>query len=187
MIHVGIDYSMSCPALCIEKGGAFVFHFLAPAKKYEGTWKDGTIIGHIKPDFLSQEQRFDNISNWALSCIENACGHEKGLNEPMKVVIEGYAMGAKGKVFHIAENAGLLKHKLWKHRIDFDSPAPTTVKKFATGRGNANKEAMYDAYVADTGEDLEKLLDCKRDKNPVNDIVDAYWMCKYGMENHIEG
>ena len=194
MIHVGIDYSMSCPALCIHKGGAFTFHYLAPAKKYEGDFKEfdmefekPNIFGHIKPDFLTQEQRFDDISNWALSCIEKACGNEKGLNEPMKVVIEGYAMGAKGKVFHIAENAGLLKHKLWKHRIDFDSPAPTTVKKFATGKGNANKEAMYEAFYEDTGVDLEKVLDCKRDKNPVNDIVDAYWMCKYGMENHIEG
>ena len=188
MIHVGIDYSMSCPAVCIHNGGVFTFHYLAPAKKYEGDFKEfdidfdrPTIFGYIKPEFSTQEERFDKISDWVLSVIETECGVVKGLNEPLKIVIEGYSMGSKGKVFHIAENAGLLKYKLYKKKISFETPAPTTVKKFATGKGNSNKEAMYEAFFDDTSIDLEKILDCKRDKNPVNDIVDAYWMCKYGM------
>ena len=102
----------------------------------------------------------------------------------MHVTIEGYSMGSKGKVFHIAENTGLLKYKLWKHNIPFDTPAPTTVKKFATGKGNAPKERMYECFEATTGWDLESLLDCRRDKNPVSDVVDAYYMATYGADQN---
>lgn len=189
MIHCGIDYSMTCPAICIYSGGDlsdlnnFKFHYLAPNKKYEGVFENGFITGHIYPTFSTQEERFDKISDWVLSCILKSCPTDTGLNTDIRVTIEGYAMGAKGKVFHIAENTGLLKYKLYKQHIPFDNPAPTTVKKFATGKGNAKKEAMYEAFFDDTSIDLEKILDCKRDKNPVNDIADAYWMCKYGMQD----
>jgi len=187
MIHVGIDYSMTCPALCIYSGGVlhdpnnFKFHYLAPNKKYEGVFQNGFITGHIYPDWTTPEQRFDKISDWVLSCILKSCPSDTGLNTPMHVTIEGYSMGSKGKVFHIAENTGLLKYKLWKNHIKFDTPAPTSVKKFATGKGNSNKERMYECFEASTGWDIENLIGGKRDKNPVSDIVDAYWMCMYGM------
>jgi Holliday junction resolvasome RuvABC endonuclease subunit len=187
MIHVGVDYSMTCPAICIYNGGEvtepnnFKFHYLAPNKKYEGVFENGFVTGHIYPSYSTQEDRFDKISDWVLSCITQSCPPKTGLNSDIKVTIEGYAMGAKGKVFHIAENTGLLKYKLHKHKISFDTPAPTTVKKFATGKGNSNKERMYECFEAATGWDMESLIGCDRDKNPVNDIVDAYWMCLYGM------
>jgi len=193
MIHIGIDYSMTCPAICIYSGGqlndpdSFEFHYLAPNKKYEGVFENGFVSGHIYPTYSTQEQRFDKISDWVLFCITKACPVETGLNTPMHVTIEGYSMGSKGKVFHIAENTGLLKHKLSKHNIKFDTPAPTTVKKFATGKGNAPKERMHECFEVDTGWDFESLIDCKPDKNPLSDLVDAYWMCRYGIENHIEG
>jgi Holliday junction resolvasome RuvABC endonuclease subunit len=191
MIHIGIDYSMTCPAVCIFSGedttdpDNFEFHYLAPNKKYEGSFENGFITGWMQPTFTSQEERFDKISEWVLMLLTNAGGHEKGLNSDFNVTIEGYSMGSKGKVFHIAENAGLLKHKLYKKHIAFDTPAPTTVKKFATGKGNANKERMYECFEAETGWDLESLLGCNRDKNPISDIVDSYYMCMYGYKNNL--
>ena len=187
MIYVGIDYSMTCPAICLFRGeditdvNNFKFHYLAPNKKYEGSFENGLITGWVKPTYSTQEERFDKISDWVLSCVTKFCDLKVGLNEPMTVIIEGYSMGSKGQVFHIAENTGLLKHKLYKKGISFEVPAPTTIKKFATGKGNSKKERMYECFEQKTGWDLESLLGGSRNNNPISDIVDSYFMCIYGL------
>ena len=68
------------------------------------------------------------------------------------VGLEGYAYGASGRaIFQIAENCGLLKYKLWEAGIAVDIIPPTKVKKDATGKGNADKRKMVDAFELDTG------------------------------------
>jgi Holliday junction resolvasome RuvABC endonuclease subunit len=178
---------MTSPAVCIHKGTDWSFdnckiHYLTKTKKFEGEFQN--VTGHTYPEFNTSEQRFNNISEWVFDLLTIAGGNVIGLNAPMSVTIEGYSMGSKGQVFHIAENTGLLKHKLWNHKIPFDTPAPTTIKKFATGKGNAKKERMYECFLAETGVDISALLDCKPDNNPCSDVVDAYWMCKYSFENN---
>ena len=39
-----------------------------------------------------------------------------------QIAIEGYSMGSKGKVFHIAENTGVLKYKIYNPRWEHDHP-----------------------------------------------------------------
>ena len=59
------------------------------------------------------------------------------------VALEDYAFAAKGRVFHIAENTGILKYKLFQQGIPLETISPSAVKKNATGKGNADKEMMY--------------------------------------------
>ena len=63
---------------------------------------------------------------------------------------------------------------------------PTVIKKFATGKGNANKEQMYEAFVDEllTPTDLKERLTPKAKKviNPISDIVDSYFIAKCGAE-----
>lgn len=61
---------------------------------------------------------------------------------------------------------------------------PTVVKKFATERGNATKEMMYEQFSQDTNMDLMKLVTPDKTvlSNPVTDIVDSYYICKYGIQ-----
>ena len=107
------------------------------------------------------------------------------------VFIEGYAFATSGKshVRSVAENTGLLKHKMYKVKQPFTSIPPTVIKKYATGKGNANKELMYDAFCAEilTPPDLKSRLtpNSKKLRNPVTDIVDSYFICKYGWEGFI--
>ena len=100
------------------------------------------------------------------------------------VALEDYAYGAKGRVFHIAENTGILKYKLWQNSIPLDVVQPTKVKKFGTGKGNAGKPEMFQAFVEETGVDLRfHMNDTKKDiGNPISDIVDAYYICKYNYK-----
>jgi hypothetical protein len=88
------------------------------------------------------------------------------------------------KVFHIAENTAILKYNLWDAQIEFDIIPPTVIKKFATGKGNANKEKMYEAFVNENpGVDLRSWLTPRSSNviSPVSDIVDAYFIAKYGL------
>lgn len=173
---IGIDYSMTTPAITVREYTT-TCNFLTSVKKYQTSYlpqsnRDFTIVGWPYPEFTSQEDRFNGISDWAMKL----CKKED------TIVIEDYAMGAKGKVFHIAENCGLLKHKLYKQGIKFVTIAPTALKKFATGKGNADKCAMYDAFVNETGIHLRELMesDNKDCGSPVSDIVDSYFLALYG-------
>jgi len=60
--------------------------------------------------------------------------------------------------------------------------APTAIKKFATGKGNANKEKMQDAFINETGVNLKEQLNMtEKQWNPSSDIIDAYYVCKYAI------
>lgn len=172
---VGIDYSMSCPSVTwISKDLPFKFENCHIAYLSEKVAK--SVLPNIHPTRLGKyennEHRFDMISMWALDHIPRRA----------TVFIEDYSFGSKGKVFHIAENAGLVKHKLWKLGHNITPIAPTVIKKFATGKGNATKEQMYEVFVNETGVKLLPLYQPKSLKvgSPVGDIVDSYFICKYG-------
>jgi hypothetical protein len=102
--------------------------------------------------------------------------------ESALIFLEGYAMGAKGLVFDIAENTSILKHKLWKSGFSITCVPPTVIKKFATGKGNATKDGMNDAFIKDTGVKLMPIFQPKAESvgSPVGDLVDSFYMCKYG-------
>lgn len=173
-IVVGIDYSMTSPAICVHVGHSWslkqcTFHFLTTKKKYLLSNKQYNSYYH--QDFLTQEERFDNISTWALTHIPHTA----------EVYLEGYAFAAKGVVFDIAENTGLLKHKLHTHDIEFKTFSPPSIKKFATGKGNANKLAMCHKFVDETQCDISSIIHCNEGESPMSDIIDAYYIAKYGF------
>ena len=60
--------------------------------------------------------------------------------------------------------------------------APTVIKKFATGKGNAKKDMMLSNFITSTGCDVRQVLDYAGD-NPISDIVDSYFICEYGIHN----
>jgi Holliday junction resolvasome RuvABC endonuclease subunit len=175
VIIAGIDYSMTCPCICTGpflktfRFKDFIFNFLTGKEKRVGKWLGKQIIGTQHAAYSSPEQRFNNIASWAINIVNSADF----------VVLEGYAMGAKGLVFHIGENTGLLKHNLWLFQKRFVVVAPKTIKKFATGSGNARKEQMYESFLAETKVDLLALFEQTKVNSPVNDIVDAFYMNKY--------
>jgi len=68
--------------------------------------------------------------------------------------------------------------------IPYITVPPTVLKKFATGKGNANKELMQEAFMLETGWDIKALLgQTEKQWNPSSDIIDAYYLVRYGIEN----
>jgi len=173
---VGIDYSMSSPCICIHEGKEFKlinckFYFLTDMKKFNVDVDN--IQGDLHQDYTSTEQRFYNITKWALS----------KLKEDDIIYIEGYSMGSTGMVFNIAENLGLLKHYMYKNKYTYNILPPTVIKKFATGKGNANKQMLQDCFEEQTNYYIKKkLMMSDKQWNPSSDIIDSYFICKYGYE-----
>ena len=191
----GIDYSLTSPAICVWKStDDRLFNFDDCALYYleipkrRGPTPHGILNIHAYPypEWETEEERHELLSKWAMEIVN---GSQAWLTTA--VFIEGYAFATSGKshVRSVAENTGLLKHKMHKVKQSFTSVPPTVIKKYATGKGNANKEGMYEAFVDEllTPTDLKERLTPKatKVKNPVSDLVDSYFICKYGWEEFI--
>jgi hypothetical protein len=198
--YVGIDYSMSSPAIAIYRGDPKHFHWKevefhyftkieSLAKDWETdspagsvVWCRGYAVNHTP---INNEMRFMMLARWALHVIAGA-GGQTPKPDATWIGLEDYAMGAKGRVFEIAENTGCLKQLLRAADFSFDLIAPTALKKFATGKGNADKDKMYAQWMEETKFDIWKIMTPGRGKisSPVTDIVDAYYLLKkIVMEN----
>lgn len=188
---IGIDYSLTGPAMCIhpfDKPWSLnncQMYFLTKRKALDGSFMKGRIHGKLFRDYSTDLVRF----------MQNAIDM-KSFVSPLTlddlVAIEGYAFGARGmRIFQIGEATGILiqlmiieNGSLLNKGRNVSRPAPGEIKKFATGKGNCDKDAMYEAFVRDTGIDLSSELHVKSTASPVNDLVDAYWICKHLHSRH---
>ena len=172
MIISGIDYSMSCPALCIfDTELDFTFQncdFYYLIDKKTKIIEEGNIHGEYYSKDSENVKRFDHISDWAINILKN--------QKVNHVYLEGYSMGSRGRVFHIAENTGVLKQKIYKAGITFEVIPPSTWKKEVVGKGNADKQHVYESMNVD----LKPIFKSKSITSPINDIADSYFICKYG-------
>jgi Holliday junction resolvasome RuvABC endonuclease subunit len=100
--------------------------------------------------------------DYLLDRIQSLVIHTDG---PLLVAIEGYSFGSKGRaVFNIGELGGVVRLMLFREGIPFVEVPPSNIKMYATGKGNANKDAVLVEGVKRLG------LSCG------NDEMDAAWM-----------
>jgi len=178
---LGIDYSMSCPALCLTNGTTHRWwvNYRLTGKPYGElpniTWTPSTTEGDVP--------RYIELAAWVLAVVT--------ATQPSAIVLEDYAFGAQGRLTQLSENAGTLKVMLHKHHqnIPFHIVAPTTMKKFATGRGIATKDDIWAAFIQREphAEPWAKLCHPKalRIGSPVADIADAYFLAQYGRTHFL--
>ena len=159
---VGIDYSMNSPGvvrfylndnLDLIKADYLGF---TQVKKNE---KLPNILYYKKDKFVNNIEKFiwinDNIHNFLLN--------DYSYFQDNYIALEGYAYGAKGKVFEIGEATGELKKRIWENKIPLRIYDPTSIKMYITGLGNADKELMKKHYKG--------IIPIE---NINEDIIDAY-------------
>ena len=181
--HVaGIDYSLTSPAICVAKiidndikFENCRFHFLKQNKSHNSIGE--VFLAYDYPEYEDDIDRFSKLASWTIECIRWYNGRVN------KVYLEDYAFAATGRVFNIGENTGILKKQLKEAGFKYVTIPPTVIKKHATGKGNANKELMYETFLSESHVDLKSQLSPKSTKisNPVSDIVDAYYICRTGF------
>lgn len=180
--YIGIDYSMSCPAVC-----AYTPETARVSFWYAHATKHNLALPHISstciPDTATEVVRRAELL--ARQCVSWILTFADGLHH--QVWIEDYAFNATGRVFHIGENTGILKYFLLHNGIDVHPVPPTVVKKFATTKGNADKHKMTSAFLKDYPDAqtwVTKFFPRYVDgailaKSPLSDLADAYWIAKY--------
>lgn len=99
------------------------------------------------------------------------------------IALEGYAYGASGYVFDLAEFAGVIKYNAFNANKAIRIYPPTSVKKYFAKNGNADKISMYRAFqdyiclYKPSIKDLPEVTDGKKGASPTSDIVDAFGIC----------
>lgn len=86
------------------------------------------------------------------------------------VYIEGYSMGSTGKITSICEYGGILREHLLRFTDRIYEVAPSTLKKFAIGKGTGSK----DMVAAHLTKRYGVLLNS-------NDEYDAYGLYRLGL------
>lgn len=117
MIYLGLDQSLSSAGVVVlNDEGRVLFQGLIEPGKRRGAER------------LAYE--FDEFSK----IIEEW--------KPDFAAMEGYSYGSTGRLFELGECGGTLKLCMYKHQLPFIIVPPTTLKKFVTGNGGSNKDAM---------------------------------------------
>lgn len=173
---LGIDYSVSCPALCLINDGRprWWINYKLRGKPYPDlpsvNWTASTVAGEMP--------RFLELAAWAETAIQ--------ASSPDLIVLEDYAFGAAGRLTQLSENTGILKARLYEKfsHIPLRIVAPTTMKKFATGKGIATKDDIWVAFIK-----REPLLEswakqchpkALKISSPAADIADSYFLAHHG-------
>lgn len=92
---------------------------------------------------------------------------------------EGISYGSSLRTKSVADLAGLnfmLRSAFIDKNIDFIIASPSEIKKFATGKGNADKNMMLAIFDA--------IFDELKDIRKRDDIADAYFMAVYAKDNN---
>lgn len=174
---LGIDYSYTCPAVCVLRDGSSP-HWYVNYKKTGKPYPELPDVDWAISVASSEVMRYIELAEWVVAITR----HE----QPDVIVLEDYAFGANGRLTQLSENAGTLKVKLFEHlpHIPLQIVAPTTMKKFATGRGIATKDDVWAAFIHRMPEAAPWSTLCHpkavRIGSPVSDIADAYFLAQYG-------
>ena len=162
----GIDYSITSPAFTIYDGSNFNTYYLVARDRdlVLGRETSPYLIPKLYPKYDTDMERYSRLASWV-------CDELMWQKRP-PCAIENYAYAATGRVFNIGENTGILKYKLHKNGLMYETVTPQKVKKFATGKGNSKKVDMADAFSETTGIDLTGIKQW-------SDIADSYWISRW--------
>ena len=72
MVTVGIDYSLTSPAMCVMTGPNIdqsMFYYLTTNKKLVGNFDNAIGVEH--KEYYSEQERYDNIAEFFLNKIQH--------------------------------------------------------------------------------------------------------------------
>ena len=182
MIIAGVDYSITSPAMCIHYGNEWninncIFYYFDDKIN---TYKNFYALEY--PEWTVDIERYVKIADIFLDFL-SLCDY---------IGIEGYAYAGKGRVFSMAEHTGILKYKLYSLGINYTIYPPPVIKKFATNKGNCDKDLLEEHFdkegLDDSIRDILKMSHAPKSRyyTPISDIVDSYYVAKYTFYDIME-
>lgn len=128
MRAIGLDLSLSATGVCGPEGACV----LRPGKR----------AGMERLAWLRDEVM-------ALCCT-GGIGNKRGTDADL-VAAEGYAFGRHNQAHQLGELGGVIRLALWEAGIPVVEIPPATLKKLATGHGNASKGEVLAAAIRRLG------------------------------------
>lgn len=175
---LGIDFSLTSPAYTLLTDNQVTCFCVSSVKQQIDKVVSPTMritIYPIEKHFHTPYQRMEYLAEITGQYAEQAD----------YVCMEDYSFGSVGMVFSIAEITGFVKYRLWKMGKAPYLVAPTQIKKWATGKGNASKETMITSFIQKTGINLVDILPLNKQKpysSPISDIVDSYYIAYFHQQ-----
>ena len=126
-----------------------------------------------------------NLANTIKDVIKEYCKNPE--IQEIYIVIEGISYGSTLRTKSIFDLAGLnyiIRNKFIniyddENRIKLNIVPPTHIKKFATGKGNANKDRIINIFSVSHPKLVSEI-------GKIDDLADAYYMCCYAKELYKE-
>lgn len=185
---IGLDISITSPGVCILSPGSMVLYSYTDhmTKKQDFVLESigNTMVIAKKQKIPEGCDGFERIMYIVDRVIRDIQIDADGA----KFFFEGYAMGAKGRIFDIAEITSLFKARVYQlgHRVD-GIYAPMTVKKEIWGKGNMNKEEIFEkAKDNETLGPVLRHLETKgltlKNAKWIMDMVDAWSVAQVGIK-----
>lgn len=207
MIKIGIDFSLTSPAICVYKNGGyrFISFFNDGGKDWRKSKSKSYKYHNDLSDIIeviSYTRKIDdsNYRKEQKTKMEDALMIANLIIEKLKAIIddevviglEGFSYGSiSSSTLDLAMYNSFLRMKLIEN---FGSEclnivSPTEGKKILFGKGNAKKEDMIQAFIDNRLEDSELMMNafwqyCKingvdfKQPKPIDDLVDAYGILK---------
>lgn len=191
MRFVAADWSMSAPSFAIydTNNGPFTFlnthHFyLTDTKKHALQLPNLNVYGDTIDKWETNEERWNFLSGRLMDGLDAYAQVHGGPTNYF--AIEGYAFGSHaGSVHQIAENAAVLKHKVYCKGIPIEVINPSTVKKWYSGKGNAKKDELYNVFVEKEHIKLRDYFSLPENQwEPLAGIIDSWILLSILVENH---
>ena len=191
-IYIGIDPSINSTGIVIQKENKILFYIVKPNKlskkeiaiehkiynfKYV-LYNKIDLSKYKDKNYLEEQKKTENLLSIS-STIKNIINSNINETDIVYIVEEGISYGSSIRTKSVFDLAGLnyLIRSIFfnsnKNTIFFIG-TPAEIKKFATGKGNANKEMMKKCFAGIFPEitQIQKY----------DDLADAYFMSEYAKK-----
>ena len=169
-VVVGIDPSLAGFAVCVLDKEAGLLEMVRYSSKPRGK------------GIHERARRYREVVSVAVQLVEK--------HQPVAIAIEGYSHDSRFRSEDLAELGGILRHDLdlTAPSTPMYEPAPSQLKKFATGRGNAEKIAVVAQVVKkwrhefDTGDEYDAYICARIARACAGNLHD--WRLKLSKPQH---
>jgi crossover junction endodeoxyribonuclease RuvC len=144
MPYLGIDQSLTSPGFALVTPGTNV-----PVLRW-----------HLRTGQLRGGERLNEIYYYLDTML-------KDRGPVVLAALEGYSIESQNRPFDLGEVGGIVRLCLTQHKVKYLVVSPKSLKKFVTGKGDADKEKMRWATKKKWSIDIDQ-----------NDECDAYGLAK---------
>lgn len=177
MILMGIDPSINSTGVCICDNSETLYYNIVPKLTKKMFNNKNPYINFIKYEkydtkglTYSEKENIKTINIYNIGLqIETLI--EK--YDPDVINMEGVAYSSNGSVVDLAGLNYIIRALAKKHNKNINIVSPTSVKKFATGNGQAEKDIMIDAWKR-LDKNINNINDLK-----IDDLADAYFIAHF--------